>query len=743
MELKVVGHPVGRVEGPDKVSGKMVYTADVGAPGALWGKCLRSTLAHAWLVRVDASRARQVPGVHAVLTGADVPDVRVGVSVRDLPILARDKVRFIGDKVAAVAAETPDAADEALSLIEVEYEELPAVADVPAALADGAPVVHEDLAGYAGVPERPAHRPNVLSLEEHAAGDAAAGFAQADVVVEHTFRTPQVHQVYIEPHAAVVAAGEDRIDVWASCKAPFRLKKMLAAQLGLDEGSIHVHSVALGGDFGGKGSQMDVPVCYFLSRAAGRPVKMVMSYTEELMAGDPRHPAVMRLKLGARRDGTLVALESDIHFDTGAYSGFKPSEIDGAFITNAYRIPNYVVRTSNVYTNGVPGGYMKSPGQPQTVFAIESLLDVLARKLDLDPVTLRLGNLLQDGDVLPNGRAMEKVRCRETIEAALAAAGWDGKEAGDDAGRGMALSFRHTGGSGAVNLEVSCGADGEVTVLTAVPDIGTGTHTLLRQIAAELLTLPPERVRVARGDTDTFDTDAEPGGSKITAMVGRGLMEALEELRQKMTEAAAHSLGCTAAEVTLARGRFTANGAEAAFSEVARKLVEEEGALSVRKSYRPQRSPVPGFFVQVAEVRVDRETGVVDVEKVVTAHDVGTVINPVMHQGQIDGGFVQGLGYAVMEEMVKDGPRVTTLNLGDYCVPCVKDLPRLETVLVEDKTGPGPFAAKSIGENSIVPTAPAIANAVEAAVGVRIVDLPITAEKVHRALSGERSGQGA
>ena len=736
MELRVVGQPVGRVEGPDKVSGKTVYTADVVAPDALWGKCLRSTLAHARLVRVDASRARQVPGVHAVLTGADVPDVRVGVKVRDLPVLARDKVRFIGDKIAAVAAETPEAADRALSLIEVEYEELPAVADIPAALADGAPVVHEGLAGYAGVPERPEDRPNVLSLEEHAAGDAARGFAQADVVVEHTFRTPQVHQVYLEPHAAVVAADRgDRIDVWASCKAPFRLKKLLAAQLGLDEGSIRVHSVALGGDFGGKGSQMDVPVCYFLSRAAGRPVKMVMNYTEELMAGDPRHPAVMRLKLGARRDGALVALESDIHFDTGAYSGFKPSEIDGTFITNAYRIPNYVVRTSNVYTNGVPGGYMKSPGQPQTVFAIESLLDMLARKLDLDPVALRLRNLLQDGDVLPNKRAMEKVRCRETIDAALAAAGWDGKEAGGDgAGRGMALSFRHTGGSGTVNLEVSCDADGEVTVLTAVPDIGTGTHTLLRQIAAELLTLPADRIRVARGDTDTFDTDAEPGGSKITAMVGRGLMEALEELRGRMAEAAARSLGCPAAAVTLADGRFTANGAEAAFSEVARKLVEEEGALSVRKSYQPQRSPVPGFFVQVAEVRVDRETGVVDVEKVVTAHDVGAVINPVTHQGQIDGGFVQGLGYAVMEEMVKDGPRVTTLNLGDYCVPCVKDLPRLETVLVEDKTGPGPFAAKSIGENSIVPTAPAIANAVEAAVGVRIADLPITAEKVHNAL---------
>ena len=735
MDLKVVGQPVGRVEGPDKVSGAMVYTADVAAPEALWGKCLRSTMAHARLARVDASRARRVPGVRAVLTGADVPDVRVGISLQDLPVLARDKVRFIGDKIAAVAADTLDAAEEALALIEVEYEELPAVSDIPEALADGAPVIHEGLAGYAGVPGRPEDRPNVLSLQEYTAGDVAQGMAEAEVVIEHTFRTPGVHQVYLEPHATVVSAGDaGRTDVWASCKAPFRLKKMLAAQLGLVEEDIHVHGVALGGDFGGKGSQMDVPVCYYLSRAAGRPVKMVMNYTEELMAGDPRHPSVMRVKLGAKRDGTLTALDTDIHFDSGAYSGFKPSEIDGSYVTNAYRIPNYAIRTCNVYTNGVPGGYMKSPGQPQAVFAMESLLDMLARELDLDPVTIRLKNLMQDGDVLPNKRAMEKIRCRETIEAALAAAGWDGDKPGENTGRGMALGFRHTGGSGTVNLEVSCNSDGDVTVLTAIPDIGTGTHTLLRQITAELLTLPAERVQVARGDTDTFDTDAEPGGSKITAMVGRGLVEAVEELRDRITEAAAEALGCKTNEVTLADGCFSAGGAALAFADVAGKLVAEEQVLSVRKSYQPQRSPVPAFFVQVAEVAVDRETGTVDVKKVVTAHDVGTVINPLGHQGQIDGGFVQGLGYAVMEEMVKDGPRVTTLNLGDYCVPCVKDLPPLETVLVEDQTGPGPYNAKAIGEMSIVPTAPAIANAVEAAVGVRITDLPITAEKVYNAL---------
>ncbi len=735
MDLKVVGQPVGRVEGPDKVSGRMIYTADVSAPGALWGKCLRSTRAHALLVSVDASRARQVPGVHAVLTGADVPDVRVGISLQDLPILARDKVRFIGDKIAAVAAETLDAAEEALSLIEVGYKELPAVSNITEAIATGAPIIHEQIAKYTGVPDRPQKRPNVLSLQEHHAGDVTQGLAEADIVIEHTFHTPGVHQVYLEPHATVVSAGgTSRIDVWASCKAPFRLKKMLAAQLGLKEENIHVHSIALGGDFGGKGSQMDVPICYYLSRAAERPVKMVMNYTEELMAGDPRHPATMLVKLGAKRDGALTALDSDIYFDSGAYSGFKPSEIDGTFIVNAYRIPHYAIRTYNVYTNGVPGGYMKSPGQPQTVFAIESLLDILARKLAIDPVQLRLNNLMQDGDVLPNQRAMHKIRCRETVEAALNAAGWNTDTENPNTGRGMALSFRHTGGSGTVNLEISCDARGDVTVLTAIPDIGTGTHTLLRQIAAELLTLPADRVHVVRGDTDTFETDAEPGGSKITAMVGQGLVQAVEKLREKMAAVAARALGCNTCAVTLTEGYFTHGGTKLAFADVAQKLVEEGGVLPIRNSYQPERSPVPAFFVQVAEVTVDRETGAVDVKKVVSAHDVGTIINPVTHQGQIDGGFVQGLGYAVMEEMVKDGPRVTTLNLGDYCVPSIKDLPALETALVEDQTGPGPYNAKAIGEMSIVPTAPAIANAVEAAVGVRILDLPITAEKVFNAL---------
>lgn len=736
MDLKVVGQPVARIEGPDKVTGQTAYAADVRLRGMLWGKCLRSPHGHARLLNVDASRARRVKGVHAVLTGADVPDVRVGLSLRDVPILAREKARFIGDRVAAVAAETAEACEEALSLIAVDYEELPAVSNIREALAKDAPVVHEQLAAYAGVPSRPEDQPNAFFLQEHTKGVVAQAFPEADVVLEHEFFTQQVHQAYIEPHAAVVSIEQDGgIHIWASCKAPFRLKKLLAEQLGLPQEKLHVHSVAVGGDFGGKGSLMDVPICYYLAKTSGRPVKMVMSYSEELMAGDPRHASVCRLKVGSKRDGTLVALDAEVYFDSGAYSGFKPSEITGTFITNAYSLPHYRIRTYNVYTNGVPGGYMKSPGQPQVVFAIESMMDILARKLGLEPLELRMRNLMQDGDVLPNKRRMEKLRCRETLQALVRTAAWNRPRSGPNTGRGVAFSFRHTGGSGMVNLEVGCSPEGRIRIVTAIPDIGTGTHTLLRQIAAELLTLSPEEVEVWPGDTDTFETDAEPGGSKITAMVGQALVEAVNELREKLIAAAADRLGCRPGEVRLEEGRFVCGENVASLSDLARDGASPNPSLSVRKSYKPERSAVPGFFAQVVEVHVDRETGSLRIQRVATAHDVGTIINPVTHQGQIDGGLVQGVGYASMEEMTRDGVRVTTLNLGDFRIPCMKDIPELETVLVHSAAGPGPFAAKSIGENSIVPTAAAVANAVEDAVGVRVFDLPVTAEKIYRALS--------
>jgi len=388
MELKVVGRPMGRIEGPEKVAGQTLYTADVRLPGMIWGKCLRSPLAHAKIRRVDTGRAKKLKRVLAVLTGEELPPLRVGLSLQDIPILAQGKVRFAGEKVAAVAAEDLDAAEEALSLIEVDYEELPSVFDPRKAMKSDAPLIHEELGSYKGFHHPPESIPNVFALQVWSAGDLALGFREADVVLEHTFRTQLAHQAYIEPHACVVAVdNSDRVEIWASCKAPFRLKEQLAKQLNLPKDHIRVHIVAVGGDFGGKGSLMDIPICYQLAKVTGRPVKMVMTYAEELTAGDPRHPSLVRLKSGVKRDGTLVAREAEVIFNSGAYAAFKPGEIPNlggaTHTTGVYRIPNYAVRSYGIYTNNVPCGYYRAPGQPQVVFAVESHTDLIAKAIGM------------------------------------------------------------------------------------------------------------------------------------------------------------------------------------------------------------------------------------------------------------------------------------------------------------------------------------------------------------------------
>jgi CO/xanthine dehydrogenase Mo-binding subunit len=749
MALKIVGRPVSRIEGAEKVGGTTVYTADVELPEMLWGKCLRSPYPHARIARINVDRARQVKGVATILTGADLPSRRVGLSLQDTPLLAQGKVRFVGEKVVAVAAEERDAAEEALSLIEVDYDALPTVFDPEKAMESGAPLLHEELPSYKGFKPPGEMPPNVFAFQHWTAGDVGTGFKEADVILEHTFKTGRAHQGYIEPHSVVAAVDSDQhIDIWASCKAPFRVKSHLSRQLEIPKEQIRVHVVAVGGDFGGKGALMDIPICYQLAKASGRPVKMVMTYAEELQAGDPRHSSMIRIKSGVKRDGTLVAREAQVIFNSGAYASFKPGDppnLGGAtHTTGVYRIPNYSIRSYGVYTNTVPCGYYRAPGQPQAVFATESHMDLIAKALKMDPLKLRLKNLLRDGDKLPGGRSVDKVRARETLEAAAKKIGW-GKKRQKYTGLGIGVSFRHVGGSGVANAEMALSSDGKVRILTAVPDIGTGTHTLLQQIAAEVLTILPTAVRVEIGDTETFENDAAPGGSKITNMSGHAVLQAAQELRGKLIANAAALLGCEAARVTLEKGRFSdgAGGVKKSlgFAEVAREAASDNGELRVRASFEVKgRSPVPAFVVQVAKVQVDPETGQMKVARMVTAHDVGTVINPLTHQGQVEGGLIQGLGYATMEEVMTENGRVLTVNLGDYRIPCTRDLPALQTVLVEDPTGPGPFAAKQIGENGIIATAPAIANALDAAVGVRLTDLPLTAEKIYAAL---RSAQPA
>src|SRR5205814_1352130 len=514
MAHRIVGKPIGRVDGIDKVNGEARYSGDVSVAGLVWGKALRSPLPHARIVRIDTSRAHAHRGVLAVLTARDLPDILVGRRMFDMPLLARDRVRFIGEKIAVVAAADPDIAEEATALIDVEYEDLPAVIDPEEAIVAGAPVVHENPEAYEGAPAERRHA-NVQSVLRFKLGDVEVGFREAARTFEHTFRTQLAHQVYLEPHAGVVAIDEDgRVQVWASNKMPFRLKELLSHALQLPAEKIRVNLTPIGGDFGGKGSLMDLPLAYHLARVSGRPVKMVMRYAEELLAGNPRHPSVITIRTGVSRDGRIVARSVRALFNSGAYAAFKPApsvNLGGASMgAGVYRIPNLHIESFCVYTNNIPCGHARSPGEPQMVFAEESHMDMIAKELALDPADFRRRNLLRDGDHLANGHHLEHVRASDTLEAALKASEYSQPKPGLLVGRGMAMTHRHIG-VGFTNAVVRLEADGRVTLRIALPDTGTGAHLVLRQVVAEVLGLAVDDVEIELATTDDFPTDPGVG----------------------------------------------------------------------------------------------------------------------------------------------------------------------------------------------------------------------------------------
>lgn len=742
MKLRAVGKSFKRIEGSTKVSGKAVYTADVCLPGLVWGKVLRSPVPHARIVRIEASKAKQVPGVLAVLTGADLPDVLTGIQLKDIPLLARDRVRFVGERVAVVVAEDPDVAEEALMQIQVEYQELPAVFDPLLAIGDGAPLLHDSYHTYKGVP-RPL--PNLRNVQSHvhwSLGDVGQGFRESDYIFEHEFQTQYVHQGYLEPHAAVVAMDHaGRVQLWATTKVPYLLKQEVARVVGLDPAKILVNLVPVGGDFGGKSSILDGPLCFYLAKHTGRPVKMVMSYTEELTAGSPRHPSVITIKTGVKKDGRLVAREIKIYWNGGAYAGMKPPplvNLPGARrAAGSYRIPHVKIDAYSVYTNCVPCGYFRAPGHPQVTFAVESQTDIIAEELGVDRLEMRLLNALRDGDPLPDDSSLTRVRCRELLQAVAEASDWYRPKSHPYFGRGLALSHRSVG-IGDANAKLTLSEDGSVSLLTTYPDTGTGAHTVMCQIVAEVLGIPFERVRLEVGSTDSFRSESGIGASRVTHVLGHAAFQAASRMRVALQDQAAGMLQCAAEEIDLQGGHCCRRGHPkqmVSFSDLARGASARAQPIEVQSYMNATQVPSEGSFsAAVAEVEVDVETGQTHLLRLTTGHDVGTVLNPLAHQGQIEGGVIQGMGYALMEELIGEEGRITTASLGEYKLPNIKDIPRLKTVLVKDEVGPTPFQGKEIGESPIVPVAAAIANAVYDAIGVRIMDLPVTAEKVYGAL---------
>jgi CO/xanthine dehydrogenase Mo-binding subunit len=733
-QFVAVGQPAGRVEGEAKVTGTARYAADVVLPGMLWAKCLRSPLPHARIVRIDTSRAAALPGVHAVLTAADLPDRLWGRWLKDMPVLARDVVRFVGEKVAAVAAETAETAEEALTLIDVEYEELPTIFDPLAAVRPDAPMLHPNMASYEGLPEPISEIPNCHSHRVWSKGEVDEGFRQAVRTFEHVFTTPTSHHGYIEPFASILRPTDGGLEAWMSNKMPFRSRQLLAQALDLPETEITVQQAHIGGDFGGKGSIGDLLVEYPLARRTGRPVKMVLSYTEELMAANPRHASVIRLRTGLTADNRICARHAEIYFNSGAYGGFKPTAIVNLWgaceAGGVYKIPHVRIDAYSVYTNQVPCGHMRSPGDPQVAFAVESDLDMIAHALGIDPYEFRMLNAMEEGDLSPIGHEWHHIQLKEVLRQCAETAQW-GQPKPANVGRGMACAQRTVGG-GASEAIVRVEPGGTVTIVTAVPDVGTGAHTAMQQIVAETLTVPRERVQLAVGGTSQAPADAGSGGSRVTHVAGQAAYQASIKARDELCGRAAQALGVAAGDVRLENGRFVVvndGGRGLPWDEVA-----ASGPVEGRARYSADHVDVTCFTAQAAEVEVDRETGQVRVRRIVTAHDVGTIINPLSHQGQIDGGTIMGFGFATMEELSIEDGRVLTGNLGEFKIPTVEDVPELTTVLVATDQGPAPFHGKAIGESGNVPTAGAIANAVYDAVGVRITDLPITAEKVLKAL---------
>lgn len=727
---KIIGSAVPRLESLEKVTGRAVYAVDVTLPGMLWGKVLRSPIAYGRIKRIDIGRAVAIPGVKAVLTGRDVAGIKIGRQIYDMPVLADGVVRFVGEKVAAVAADTEEIADQALDQIEVEYEEFSALLDPVEALAPSAPLLHPEVLNYKGLPGKLAAPSNAFVQLSWKKGNIEEGFRRSDFVIENTFQTQVVHQAYIEPHSCLVKAGESGgAEIWACSKVPFALRDQLATAFGIGAEKFLLHPSHIGGDFGGKGDFMDVPLAYVLSLKSRRPVKMVMDYQAEFIAGNPRHAAVVKVKSGVSKAGRILAHRMEFVFDGGAYGAFKPiGYLFGAHeAAGPYRMENVLIEEKIVYTNKVPCGHMRAPGDPQGVFANESQMDLLARELGRDPAQFRKMNLMQDGDESPVGRPISHIKARETLDRLLKAAKFYGPKK-PNVGRGLAIiQWLALGGECSVFIRID--DKGAITVSTAMQDQGAGAGTVLRQIVAEELEVPCQDIALETLDTAGAPVDTGVGASRSTRTYGNACYEAVIKAKQELLRVAADCLGAGQDELKTSEGNIsTRKKRKMSYSEI----VKAQGApIVVEGRYKNNEiGPQASVCAQMAEIAIDPESGKITLNKFFSAHSTGKVLNPLLHDGQIDGAVVMGMGYALTEEMLFADGKVATLHFGDYKIPTIRDIPRLHKIVLETPVGRGPYNSMSIGETPIITVAPAIANAIHDAVGVRIKSLPLTAEKV-------------
>lgn len=746
-QRSVIGGRVRRTDGREKVTGAAEYAVDVMPEGTLWCRFLRSPLPHARVSRIDVEAARSLPGVHAILTGSDVEGLRHGNMFVDEPLLASwDRLRFIGDKVAVVAADDADIAERAIALIEVEYEELPALLTPQDAIAAGAPVLHPDFDTYRGVPEL-GEPSNEYGATSHGWGDLEQGFAEADVVIERTYQTPRMHQAYLEPHSSTVVIDTDgKVDVWTSTQAPTARRVHMARLMDVAREDVHINFAQVGGAFGGKFDVSAAVVCYFLAKVTGRPVKYVMDYSEELSAMNPRHASEIRIRAGVKRDGTLTAWDAEGWFPTGGYAAYAPVPVLGGLLgttmVNSYRIPSVRIVGHQAYTNTVPGGYFRGPGIIQALFASESHLDLLATEIGMDPLDLRLTNAITSADQVvdhgawkpqstPGAEDHQRVRLTETLHRAAEVSGYHDPRP-DNVGYGIAVHEATDTGfdtHAAVNIH----EDGTIVANMSVFDPGVGTGTMLAQIIAEELGVDPEEVQVVPWDT-RGPRDWGVGGQRGARTMTQAAFDASINARDSVGRLAAEYFGWAEERLRFADGKVVhePTGESVALGEIAGR--KGEPVVGRGSTDEPRDTAYVSFAVHVAKVEVDPETGEINLVKYTAAHETGRVVNLTNFEGQIEGGSIQGIGQAMTEELRLEDGRVTNPTLADYKIPNIRDIPELEMVILDSDVGNGPYKVRGIGDMPIVLAPAAIANAIADAIGVRVTVLPLTAEKVYREL---------
>ncbi len=739
-DFKYIGTRPVRPDGLDKVTGRARYGADQNLPGMLHGKVLRSPHAHARIVSIDLKPALALPGVLAAVSSADFPEILrehedAGdgeVEFHDLSrnILARGKVLYHGHAIAAVAAVDEALAQAALEKIQVVYEVLPHVVDLTAAMTDEAPVLHEDMftEGLADTPTRPS---NIASRSEFKRGDLEQGFSEADIVIERSYLSPTAHQGYIEPHACTVSTGTDgKIDIWCSSQGQFLIRRLMSKVLAMEVSDIRVTPAEIGGGFGGKTTMYLEPVAAVLSRISGRPVKMVMSREEVFRASGPASAGIINVRIGATRDGKLTAMDGEVILGAGAFAG-SPARLGTMCMFSPYTCPNLRAVGLDVVTNTAKTAAYRAPGAPQAHLGVECAINELADHLGLDPIELRMRNAVDEGDATIYGPRFKAIGLKQILESARNHPHYQ-RQLKANQGRGVAVGFWfNIGLQSSATLNVA--ESGHVTLITGNPDIG-GSRASMALMAAEALGIPPQDINPLIGNTESIAYCDQTGGSRTTFASGLAVVEAATELIDELRKRAAALWEVESDEVAWRDGHAhpPARSDKPAMSlaELAGVADRTGGPLTASASLNAKGAG-PAFALSMVDVEVDHETGRTQVIAATAFQDVGTAIHPAYVEGQLQGGLVQGLGWALNEEYVYDDAGVL-LNAGflDYRIPVASDLPMIDTVLIEVPNPTHPYGVRGVGEAPICPPMAAVATAVGHATNRVFTALPLSPTRV-------------